>query len=75
MARLIEKYVEDPKTFEFKNKMLVLSGPVSLSLEKTVEILSDVSKRNLSIKKVHVEAYAAQPQVKVCSSSLDLSNT
>jgi hypothetical protein len=65
MARLMKMYAEDAKGFEWRNKMLVLSGPVSLSLEQTVEVLSRVSKRDLKIKEVSVKEYTEQPQVQV----------
>ncbi|KFY28069.1 hypothetical protein V491_00641 [Pseudogymnoascus sp. VKM F-3775] len=63
MALLIKSYAESRDHFEYVNKTILLSGPRAWSLQETVEALSRMSKKQVQLREVSVEEYAAQPQV------------
>lgn len=72
MANLMEKYLKDPEHFPYNNKMIVLSGPRSYSLNETAKTFSNVLGREISIQEVPVDVYANLPQVKVSSVTFSL---
>ena len=63
MALLIKSYAESRGSFEYINENILLSGPRAWSLRETAEALGRVSKKQVKIREVSVEEYAAQPEV------------
>lgn len=64
VAKIFKEYIEAPEAFPHVNKQLLLSGPKEYSLRETVEILNKVVKKDVKIREVSIEEYAAQEQVK-----------
>lgn len=62
-AKLIAQHYQDPTSFPWKNKLVILTGPREWSLADTVKVLSTVAGRELTIRQVTVDEYTAQPQV------------
>jgi len=62
-ALLLAQFYVSPGEFQHKNQILVLSGPREWSLEETVQALSRVVGKKVSICEVSVEEYIAQPVV------------
>lgn len=63
-ARLVQEYAESPTSFRHLNQVMLLSGPRALSLAETVEVLSEVSGRRISLKEVGLAEYVAEPVVR-----------
>ena len=55
--------IHDPAFQPFLNTTILLSGPKSYSLAQTVSIIGNAIGKDLKIRQVSVEEYAAQPQV------------
>jgi hypothetical protein len=65
VAKLIATYMQDPETFAYNNKLMVLSGPKEYSLAETAKVFSDVLGREIVIEEVSIDEYANLPAVKV----------
>lgn len=63
-ARLVFDYVDAKETFPHRNQVLLLSGPKVWSLEETMNLLGDVTGREVKIKKVGMDKYAAVKAVR-----------
>jgi len=64
VARIMKNYVESPGTFQYVKERVLLSGPKEYSLKETVEILGEMIGKEVKIRQVSIEAYAAQEQVR-----------
>ncbi|KAJ3782132.1 NmrA-like family protein [Lentinula aff. detonsa] len=62
-ALLLAKFYAAPDRFADKNRVLLLSGPREWSLNETVQALSRVVGREVLIRQVSVDEYAAQKHV------------
>ena len=65
-AKLISIFTNTPfaKDFRYNNAIVLLSGSKVWSLSQTVEALSEVSGRDVSIRQVSVEEYAHLPHMR-----------
>ncbi|KAJ5666349.1 uncharacterized protein N7477_008797 [Penicillium maclennaniae] len=63
-AELLKRFVQDPKSFPYLQKAVLLSGSRVVSLKETVDILSKVANVPVKIHQVSEDEFAAQPQVK-----------
>ncbi|KAJ5835262.1 hypothetical protein N7447_001288 [Penicillium robsamsonii] len=62
-AKLIVSYVNDPTSFEYLNKAVLLSGPREISLAETVEILGRAVGKTLKIREITVDEYVNIPGI------------
>ena len=62
-ARLIKIYVDAPTTFEYANRVMLLSGPREWSIADTVRVVGQVVEKDIKIIRVGVEEYANEPVV------------
>ncbi|KAJ3808235.1 hypothetical protein EV368DRAFT_42249 [Lentinula lateritia] len=62
-ALLLARFYAAPDHFSDKNRVLLLSGPREWSLDETVQALSRIVEREVSIRQVSLDEYAAQPSV------------
>ncbi|KAJ5695135.1 hypothetical protein N7536_005547 [Penicillium majusculum] len=62
-AKLIASYVNNPTSFEYVNKALLLSGSREISLAETVEIIGRVIGKPLKIREISVDEYVNLPQI------------
>jgi len=60
-ANIIVELSKDPSSLS--NKNILLSGPKSLSLQETADVIGNVIGKDLPIKQVSVEEYATRPEV------------
>lgn len=74
-ARLIARHTADKNGFEFLNRIVLLTGPREWSLAETVEVLSSIAQRKLTIKQVSVDEYVKLPQVQAKFGSEELART
>ena len=58
-ANLIASYVQDPRSFPYVNRLVLLSGPREYSLQETVEILGRAVGRTVRIREISLDEYAA----------------
>lgn len=65
MAILMAKYIKDPEHFAYLNKLIVLSGPRSYSLQETAKVISNVVGQDIYIEEVPVDVYARLPHILV----------
>lgn len=61
-AKLIAIYVRDPGHFAYTNRTVLLTGSREVSLAETVEVLGRAVGRDLRIRQISVEEYAALPE-------------
>ncbi|KAH8689986.1 NmrA-like family protein [Talaromyces proteolyticus] len=61
-GKIIATYARNPLGFPYINKTLLLSGAQSLTLAEMVAVLNKILGRDVRIKKVSVDEFAAQPQ-------------
>lgn len=64
-ARLIVRYIEDPASFPWLNKIIVLSGPRAYTLSETADVFSHILGKPIKIVETSVDDYVQQPQVKL----------
>ncbi|KAJ5513868.1 hypothetical protein N7463_003420 [Penicillium fimorum] len=62
-AKLIVSYVNGPTSFEYLNKVVLLSGPREISLAETVEILGRAVGKTLKIREITVDEYVNLPGI------------
>ena len=63
-AKLVQKYATaDGDDEEYKNKIVLLSGSKAYNLAETVQVLANVTGRDIEIKSVTVEDYTQLPIV------------
>ncbi|KAE9401471.1 NAD(P)-binding protein [Gymnopus androsaceus JB14] len=62
-AALLARFSQAPNEFPYRNQLLLLSGARQWSLEETVQALSRVVGKEVSIREVSVDEYIAQPHV------------
>ncbi|CAI7649914.1 unnamed protein product [Penicillium discolor] len=62
-AKLIASYVNNPTSFEYVNKALLLSGSREISLAETVEIIGRAIGKPLKIREISVDEYVNLPQI------------
>lgn len=62
-AQLIRKYVASPEKSEYKNKIVLLSGPKPWSILETLQEAGKAVGKEVKIKQVKVEEYAKEPLV------------
>lgn len=68
-AKLVKEFVEDPGDTRYINKIIVLSGPKSWSLNETAELLGKVAGRPVSIQQVSFDAHAEDARVRAALGS------
>ncbi|RSM09111.1 hypothetical protein CEP52_004315 [Fusarium oligoseptatum] len=74
-AKLIASYAESPSEFKYTNQVVTLTGPKSWSLAETVQVLSKAVNKEVRIRQVSVDDYAAQTQVVGRFGSKELATT
>ena len=62
-AKLIKEFVEDPEDDRYINKIIVLSGPESWSLNETAELLGRMAGKHVSVEQVSFDDHANDPKV------------
>ncbi|KAJ5508004.1 hypothetical protein N7527_010147 [Penicillium freii] len=62
-AKLIASYVNNPTSFKYVNKALLLSGSREISLAETVEIIGRAIGKPLKIREISVDEYVKLPQI------------
>jgi hypothetical protein len=62
-AKLIVSYINDRDSFQYLNKIVLLSGSREISLAETVEILGRAVGKSLSIREISVDEYVKLPQI------------
>lgn len=62
-AKLIASYINDPTSFEYLNKAVLLSGSREVSLAETVEIIGRAIGKPLKIREISVDEYVNLPQI------------
>ena len=62
-ARLIKKYVDSPQTFEYRDRVVLLSGPKAWSIADTLKVAAKAVWKEVSIEQVGVEEYVNEPLV------------
>ncbi|KGO69462.1 hypothetical protein PITC_014170 [Penicillium italicum] len=62
-AKLIASYVNDPTSFEYLNKALLLSGSRDISLAESVEIIGRAIEKPLKIREISIDEYVQLPQI------------
>jgi uncharacterized protein YbjT (DUF2867 family) len=74
-ARLIADCAKSPSTFEYRNKLVALTGPKEWSLAESVALFSRVTGADIRIREVTIDEYARQPQVLKRFGSIELAKT
>ncbi|GAA5948863.1 hypothetical protein JCM21900_003452 [Sporobolomyces salmonicolor] len=62
-AKLLVQAHDQPETFEYKNKILILTGSRDWSLEETAKVLGKSVGMPVKVEQVSIDEYASQPQV------------
>jgi hypothetical protein len=62
-AKLIVSYTENPSTFQYLNKVVLLSGSREITLAETVDILGRAVGKELKIREISVDEYVKLPQI------------
>ncbi|CAG8910160.1 unnamed protein product [Penicillium egyptiacum] len=62
-AKLIVSYTNDPSSFEYLNKAVLLSGSREISLAETVKIIGQAIGKPLKIREISVDDYVNLPQI------------
>ncbi len=62
-ARLVKNHVDSPETFEYRNRVILLSGPKVWSIADTLKVAGKAVGKEVQIKQVSVEEYANEPIV------------
>lgn len=63
-ACLIIWYIEDPTSFPWLNKIIILSGPCAYTLSEMADIFSCILSKLIKIVETSIKHYVEQPQVK-----------
>lgn len=71
-ANLLALYAKSPSTFEYINKTIILSGPVSYSLNDTADNFSNAINKSVKIEEVTVDEYSRQQGVGYGSDTFEL---
>lgn len=62
-AQLVRKYVSSPENTEYRNKVVLLSGPKVWSISDTLQEAAKAVGKEVKLKHVDVEEYAKEPIV------------
>lgn len=62
-AKLVKEYLDAPDSFNYRNQIILLSGPRVWSLSDTVKLLGKVTGKCMNVKQVTEEEYVAEPRV------------
>ncbi|GAA5860884.1 hypothetical protein JCM1840_001996 [Sporobolomyces johnsonii] len=62
-AKLLRQAHDHPEAFEYKNKVMILTGSREWSLDETAQVLGKAVGMPVEIEQVSIDEYAAQPQV------------
>lgn len=62
-AKLIKEYLDSPADFKYINQVMLLSGPRAWSLVDIVKLLGEIKGKDIRIKQVSEEEYAAEARV------------
>ncbi|CAG7991604.1 unnamed protein product [Penicillium olsonii] len=62
-ANLIVSHVNDPANFQYRNQVVLLSGPREISLAETVDIIGRAIGKSLTIREISVDEYVRLPQI------------
>lgn len=62
-AKLVKEYLDSPSDFKYQNRVMLLSGTRVWSLADTVKLLGQVKGKDMKVKQVTEEEYAAEPRV------------
>ena len=57
-ARLVKNIVDSPETFEYTNRVMLLSGPKAWSIADTLKVVGKTVGKEVAIKEISVEEYA-----------------
>lgn len=63
-AELLRRFVDNSSAFPYKGKTVVLTGPQELSYGQVVDILSKITGKQIRLKAIADEEWAAIQQVK-----------
>lgn len=61
-ARLVKKYLDAPERFEWRNQIVLLSGPKSWSIAETLRVLGRIAGKEVKIVHVGAGAYIDDPR-------------
>ena len=71
-AKLLKEYTTDPASFEYVNKLVILSGPKEYTLNETAEVFGRVLGKKVAIQQVSIDEYVEQVGVGYGSDSTEL---
>ena len=69
-AELVKDYLNSPADFKYINQVMLLTGPRVWSLVDIVKLLGEIKRKDIEIKQVSEEEYAAEPRVQEMLRSL-----
>jgi uncharacterized protein YbjT (DUF2867 family) len=70
-AKLVALHAKSPEEFEYRNRIVLLSGPRVWSLKESVEVIAQALGKNVVIREIGVEEYVELPQVKAAGRYVD----
>ena len=62
-SKLVKEYLDSPADFKYINQVMLLTGPRVWSLVDIVKLLGEIKEKEIRIKQVSEEEYAAEPRV------------
>ena len=63
-AKLVKEYLDGTTNFQYKDSVMLLSGPREWSLTEAVKILGDSKGKEIRLRKISEEEYVAQPRIR-----------
>ena len=63
-AKLVKEYLDGTTNFQYKDQIMLLSGPRVWSLAETVELLGTLKGKEIRLNHVREEEYVAEPRIR-----------
>ena len=63
-AKLVKEYLDGTTNFQYKDQIMLLSGPRVWSLAEAVKLLGDSEGKKIRLKQVSEEVYVAEPRIR-----------
>lgn len=63
-AKLVKEYLDGTTNFQYKDQIMLLSGPRVWSLAEAVKLLGDSKGKKIRLKQVSEEEYVAEPRIR-----------
>ena len=63
-AKLVKEYLDWTTNFQYKDQILLLSGPRVWTLAEAVKLLGDSKGKEIRLRKVSEEEYVADPRIR-----------